>query len=86
MNAMPIFIASSYGVELGVISAVSYAQAIKRARKLFGRCEVIAVGNVPMDRKGRHADSRTHGRAPYDTKGFDARRNALVEAYKADNA
>jgi hypothetical protein len=82
-NPMPLFIATRNNVELGTISAVSYGQALKRARTAYGRCEVLAVGNVNIDRKGRHADSRTDGRAPYATPGFEARRAALIAAHKA---
>ncbi|MEQ6333000.1 hypothetical protein [Sphingobium sp. MK2] len=82
-NPMPTFIALRNMVELGTISAVSYAQAKKRARTAYGRCEVIAVGNVAIDRKGRYEDSRTHGRAPYATPGFEARRAALIAEYEA---
>lgn len=82
-NSMPLFIATRNNVELGTVSAVSYAQAIKRARIAYGRCEVLAVGNVNIDRKGRHEDSRTDGRSPYPTPGFEARRAALIAAHKA---
>lgn len=70
--------------KVGVVNAVSYEQAIARAMGRFGRCEVLANGDgARMDRKGRHADSYSHGRTPYPTPGFEARRAALIAAHKA---
>lgn len=90
-NAMPIFAAYRNGVELGLIYAVSYTQALARAERRYGRCEVYAVGNVRMDRasnstKGRSDMSYTHGRRPYETPGFAERRAALIAEYKASQA
>lgn len=85
-NPMPIFAIYRNRVELGTVSAVSYAQAMKRARAIYGRCEVLAVGNVALDRKARTIgplESFTDGRAPYATPGFEARRSALIAAHKA---
>ncbi len=87
-DSMPRFVILRNGVELDVIGAVSYEQAIVRARKAYGRCEVIAVGNVKMDKaangkRGRNDMNRTHGRSPCATPGFEARRAALIEAFKA---
>lgn len=82
-NAMPLFTVLKNKVVLGQVSAVSYEQAKGRAYGLYGRCEVIANGNVQMDRKGRHADCFTHGRQPYATPGFEERRAALIAEFKA---
>lgn len=85
-NAMPTFIALKNGVELGVIHAVSYRQAIKRAATTFRcRCEVIAVGNVNVAKAdnrtaGDHNVAKVGGRRPYATPGFDERVAALREA------
>lgn len=90
-NSMPTFTVLINGRFVDTISAVSYDQAIKRARKAYGRCEVNANGNVNIDRaangkRGRNDLNLTHGRSRYPTPGFDARRDALVAAYKAANA
>lgn len=69
--------------EVGFVNAVSYAQGLARAVGRYGRCEVLACGPAKMDRKGRHADSYSHGRSPYPTPGFEARRAALIAAHKA---
>jgi hypothetical protein len=82
-NSMPTFRVLKNTNFVGYVNAVSYAQAIERAVNLYGRCEVIACGNARMDRKGRHADSYSHGRRPYATPGFEARRAALIAAHKA---
>lgn len=85
-NAMPTFTVLRNRTELGTVSAVSYDQAMQRAKKAYGRCEVIAAGNVTIDRKARTVgplEGFTHGRAPYATPGFEARRAALVSDYKA---
>lgn len=82
-NTMPTFAVLKNTNLVGYVNAVSYEQAIARAIGLYGRCEVIAQGNARMDRKGRHADSYSHGRSPYATPGFEARRAALIEAHKA---
>jgi hypothetical protein len=82
-STMPTFTVLKNGNFVGYVNGVSYAQALARANGRFGRCEVIATGNARMDRKGRHADSFTHGRSPYPTPGFEARRAALIEAHKA---
>lgn len=90
-NSMPAFTVLKNKVAVGTVSAVSYDQALARAYGRFGRCEVIANGNVAIDRaangkRGRSDQSFTHGRAPYATPGFEARRAALIEAYKAERA
>jgi hypothetical protein len=72
--------------KVGIVNAVSYAQALARATGRYGRCEVLANGDARMDRKGRHADSYSHGRSPYPTPGFDERRAALIAAHKAGEA
>lgn len=87
-NAMPTFTVLKNKVFQGTVSAVSYDQALARAYGRFGRCEVVASGNVNIDRasngkRGRNDKSFTHGRAPYATPGFEARRAALIEAHKA---
>jgi hypothetical protein len=84
-KSMPSFTVLKNKVAVGTVSAVSYAQAIARAHGRFGRCEVVADGNVPMDRKGKMnvAEGFTHGRAPYATPGFEERRAALIAAHKA---
>ena len=86
-NAMPTFAVLKNKTLLGYVSAVSYEQAIARAYGRYGRCEVNACGNVAIDRnaktKGRNDMSYSHGRAPYATPGFEARRAALIAAHKA---
>jgi hypothetical protein len=82
-NTMPTFTVLKNKVQIGVVSAVSYEQALARAVGRYGRCEVVANGNARMDRKGRHADSYSHGRRPYATPGFEARREALIAEFKA---
>ncbi|ARK07595.1 hypothetical protein LAV_00220 [Sphingobium phage Lacusarx] len=82
-NSMPLFTVLKNKVVVGQVSAVSLEQAKGRAYGRFGRCEVIANGNVPMDAKGRHADCFTHGRRPYATPGFEERRAALIAEFKA---
>jgi hypothetical protein len=77
------FIVLKNKVEVGVVTALSYEQAIARATGLHGRCEVVASGTAKIDRKGRHADSFSHGRSPYPTPGFEERRAALIAAHKA---
>jgi hypothetical protein len=77
-----LFVAYRNGVELGNFSAPDYATAKQRAYLSYGRCEVLAVSGL---RKGTDnvVESRTHGRAPYATPGFEARRAALIAAHKA---
>jgi hypothetical protein len=85
---MPKFAVLKNKAFMGYVSAVSHAQAMERATKLHGRCEIMAQGNVPLDRKAR-TDTTTpdksysHGRSPYPTPGFEERRAALIAAHKA---
>lgn len=77
------FIATRHNVELGTVNAVSYRQAMRRADTLFGRCELLPVGDKALDRVSHVSEARTHGRRPCATPGFEARRAALIAAYKA---
>ena len=85
-NTIPTFIALKNGVELGVVHAVSYRQAMQRARATFRcRCEVIAAGNKALaygdnHSEGDHNVGKVGGRRPYATPGFDERVAALREA------
>lgn len=87
-NSMPTFEARKNNVHLGYVNAVSYEQAIGRAHGKFGRCEVLACGNVAINRSAKENGwsdmSYTHGRSPYATPGFEARREALIAAHKAN--
>ena len=85
-NAMPVFAVYVNRAFVGNVSAVSERQAKRRALARFGRCEVMATGNAPIDSRAKlaQADSSfTHGRAPYATPGFEERRAALIAAHKA---
>lgn len=87
-NAMPTFTVLKNKLVVGTVSAVSYDQAVARAYGRYGRCEVIANGNVAIDKaangkRGRNDQSFTHGRRPYATPGFEARRAALIAEFKA---
>lgn len=88
-NSMPQFAVYRFRNFCGYVNAVSYEQALKRARKLYGRCEVMACGNVKMNRSantnGRSDMSYTHGRSPCPTPGFEARRAALIAEHKANH-
>lgn len=84
-NGMPTFKVLKNTNFVGFVNAVSYEQALARATGRYGRCEVLACGNQPMDKKGRMGvDSYSHGRRPYPTPGFEARRAALIAAHKAE--
>ncbi len=91
-NAMPTFTVMINKVVIGRVNAVSHKQAMTRAASLarkagHSRFELVADGNVPLDRKGaaaRAADmSYSAGRSPYATPGFEARRAALIAEFKA---
>lgn len=79
---MNTFVAIKNNVELGTFSAKDYDTAKQRAYLAYGRCEVLAVSGLRKG-TGKAAESRTHGRAPYATPGFEARRAALIAAHKA---
>lgn len=85
LRNMPLFTVLKNKLPVGTVSAVSYEQAIGRAYGRFGRCEVVANGNVEMDKRGKRmvAEGFTHGRSPYPTPGFEERRSALIAAHKA---
>jgi hypothetical protein len=87
-NSMPAFAVYKNKVLLGQVNGVSHAQAMARAVGKFGRCELIAIGNVPLDRKARTQFAETdmqfsHGRTAYPTDGFAERRAAEIAAWKA---
>lgn len=89
INSIPTFDCIRHGNLLGKVSAVSYKQAMKRAERLYGRCEVITVDGVAKAdnrRAGTHNEGRVNGRAPYAVGNFDARRAAEIAAWKAANA
>lgn len=91
-NAMPAFAVLVNKLVIGRVSAVSHDQAMRRAKALakahgYDRFEIEAEGNVILDRAARGNFSRSdtsysNGRAPYATPGFEARRAALIAAYK----
>lgn len=89
IKSMPTFDCIRHGNLLGKVSAVSYAQAMRRAERLYGRCEVITVDGVAKAdnrRAGDHNEGRVHGRAPYAVGDFEARRAAEIAAWKAAQA
>ncbi len=88
-NSMPTFAVYRNRAFVGYVNAVSYEQALTRAKGLYGRCEVLATGNVKMNRSanvnGRSDMSYTNGRSPCPTPGFAARRAALIAEHKANH-
>lgn len=73
---------------VGYVNASSLGKAQAKALGLYGRCEVMlskdSRGMGVIGRIARDTDSSfTHGRAPYATPGFEARRAALIAAHKA---
>lgn len=90
-SAMPAFACYRHRNFLGMIYAVSYRQAMTRARNAYGRCEVIATGNVSVAKSdnrnaGDHNEGRVDGRAPYAVGDFEARRQAEIAKWKASQA
>lgn len=64
-NSVPTFEVYRNRAFVGIVRAVSLRQAVNRAHKMYGRCEVIGVSNA------RHADAytsqdghRSEGRGP----------------------
>ena len=78
-NSIPTFEVLRNRALIGTVRAVSLKQAVKRARALYGRCEVIGVSNA------RHADHftgqdshRSEGRGPCNnTESGKARIEAI---------
>lgn len=92
-NSMPTFTVLVNKLAIGRVNAVSHGQAMLRAATLarkagYSRFEIVAEGNVRLDRKARDNfavsdTSYVAGRARYATPGFDARRAALIAEFKA---
>lgn len=83
MNTFAVYKARKF---VGIVSAVSEKQAHKRALAKYGRCEVMFATGRDMARGGRveRSDSSyTHGRSPYPTPDFEARRQAEIAKWKA---
>jgi hypothetical protein len=92
-NSMPTFAVLRNKTHLGFVSAVSHAQAMKRAATLarkegYDRFEIVACGNATLDKAARqqldNSDlSHSKGRQRYATPGFEERRAALLAEFKA---
>jgi len=83
INAMPTFAASRNGVFQGNVRAVSIEQAIKRARKLYGRCEVMPASEGAISKRFQATPHHTDYMRRCPTPGFEARRAALIAEHKA---
>lgn len=89
MNAMPTFTVLIHRSIVGYVNAVSFAQAVKRARKLHGQfCDVELCVNVAPLAKDRlnanRAESVKTARRYTDVAAFNARRVAMVAEFKAN--
>lgn len=71
---------------VGIVTARTEQKAHEKALALYGRCEIMATGDIKIDPRGRvrRADaSYSHGRSPYPVGDFEARRAAAIAAWKA---
>ena len=85
-TSIPTFACFKNRVFVGIVSAVTERDAHKRAFRKYGRCEVMATTARKLAPKGRveRSDSSfTHGRSPYATGDFEARRAAEIARWKA---
>jgi hypothetical protein len=88
---IPTFAIYKNKVFVAFISAVSERQAHETALYKYGRCEVMLSDNsdrnLPKKSRIERADSSfTHGRSPYATGDFEARRQAEIAKWKAAQA
>ena len=83
---LPTFKCFKNRVFVGIVNARTEQKAHAIALGLYGRCEVMATGDIKIDPRGRvrcSDSSYTHGRSPYAVGDFEARRQAEIAKWKA---
>lgn len=91
-NPMPTFACYKNRVFVGYVRGVSLQQAAKRAKGLYGRCELIGAGIAKHADRAHNVDShRTEGRKPCnqsaDAKArIEAIRQAEIDKWLMANA